>query len=136
LRHGQGHAADVHERSLHLARLLEDAEADDLRGEAFAVLRAVARADAEKHHDTRFDFGHALVADIDRGRTNPLYDRAQLTDPCGLGGVGAAAPGAQRPRCHSNIHGLSPRTTASTSGPERWPGVNTVMLLPSGRRVM
>ena len=41
-----------------------------------------------------------------------------------------------RASAHSSIHGLSPRTTASTSAAERWPGVKTVMLFESGNRVM
>jgi hypothetical protein len=113
---------------LHLARLFEDAKACDLGGEAFAMLRTVVRADPKEDQDTGFDFGDALVTDIDAGGANTLNDRAQLAHPPGLG--------AEADQCHSNIHGLSPRTTASTSGAERWPGVNTVMLLPSGRRVM
>jgi hypothetical protein len=116
LRDGEHHPADVGERPLHLAALLEDAETGDLRGEALAVLRSVVRADAQEDNDTGFDLGHALITDVDGGRANALNDRARLV--------------------HSNIHGLSPRTTASTSEAERWPGVKTVMLLPSGRRVM
>jgi len=77
LGHGEDHSADVRESALHLAGLFEDAEARDLRGEALAVLRAVVRADPEEHHDTRFDFGDALVADVDGGRPDPLNDRAR-----------------------------------------------------------
>ncbi len=59
------HAADVGERPLHLASLLEDAESCDLRREAFAIFRAVAHPNPEEHDDTGVDLGHALVAHID-----------------------------------------------------------------------
>lgn len=77
LRDRQDRSAHVCERPLHLACLFEDAEGGDLRGEPLAVLRAVIDADPEEHDDTGFDLGHALVADIDRGRANPLNDRAR-----------------------------------------------------------
>jgi hypothetical protein len=77
LRHREDHSAHVGERSLHLSRLLEDAEGRDLRGEPFPILRAVVRADSQEHDDTGFDLGDALVADLDRGRANPLNDRAR-----------------------------------------------------------
>src|SRR5712692_4943549 len=54
LRDGEHRAADVRERALHLAGLFENAKAGDLRGEAFAVLRTVVRADAEEDDDTGF----------------------------------------------------------------------------------
>jgi len=77
LRDGEHGPAYVGERPLHLAALLEDAEAGDLRGEAFAVLRTVVRADPNEDNDTGFDFGNALVTDVDRGRANALNDRAR-----------------------------------------------------------
>jgi len=77
LRHRQDHPADVRERPLHLAGLLEDAQPGDLRGEAFAVLRAVLRTDAEEDDDTRFDFSNALLADVDGGGADPLNYRAR-----------------------------------------------------------
>ena len=77
LRHHADHPAHIRECPLHLAGLLEDAEGGDLRGEAFAVLRAVVRANPEQHHDTGFDFGHALVADVDGSGADPLNDRAR-----------------------------------------------------------
>jgi hypothetical protein len=77
LRYGERHAADIRERSLHSASLFEDTEVRDLRGEAFAVLGTVALADSEQHDESGLDFGNALVADVDRGRANPLNDRAR-----------------------------------------------------------
>jgi len=77
LRHREDGATDIRKRALHLSRLLEDTEAGDLRGELLAVLRAVVGADPEKHNDTRFDLGDALVADVDDGRADSLNDRAR-----------------------------------------------------------
>jgi hypothetical protein len=77
LRDREDHSAYVGERPLHLASLLEDAETGDLRGEAFAILRTVVRADSDEDYDTGFDFGNALVTDVDRGRANALNDRAR-----------------------------------------------------------
>jgi len=62
---------------LHPARLLEDTEAGDLGGEAFAVLGTVVRSDPEQDHDTGFDFGNALLTDVDGGGANTLNDRAR-----------------------------------------------------------
>ena len=77
LRDREDRAADIGERPLHPAALLEDAETRDLRRKAFAVLRTVVHAHSEEHDDTCFDFGHALVTDVDGGGTNTLYDRAR-----------------------------------------------------------
>jgi hypothetical protein len=77
LRHGERHPPDLRERPLHSTSFFEDAEIGDLRGQAFAVLGAVALADPEEYDDTRLDFGDALVTDVDRGRANPLNDRAR-----------------------------------------------------------
>jgi len=77
LRHRECRPADVRERALHSASLFEDAEVGDLRSQAFAILGAVALADSKQYDDTGFDFGNALVADVDRGRANPLNDRAR-----------------------------------------------------------
>jgi len=62
---------------LHLARLFEDAEARDLGGEAFAVLRTVLRADPEEDHDTGLDLSDALLTDGDARGANTLNDRAR-----------------------------------------------------------
>jgi hypothetical protein len=77
LRYREGRPADIRERPLHLARLLEDAEAGDLGGKAFAVFGTVVRADPEENHDTGFDIDNALVADVDAGGTNALNHRAR-----------------------------------------------------------
>jgi hypothetical protein len=77
LRDREDHSAHVGERPLHLAALLEDAETGDLRGETFAVLRTVVRADPDEDDDTGFDLGNALVTDVDRGRANALNDCAR-----------------------------------------------------------
>jgi len=77
LRHRERGAADVRERPLHPASLLEDAKTGDLRGEAFAILGSVVRADPEEDDDTGFDLGHALIPDVDGGRANALNDRAR-----------------------------------------------------------
>jgi hypothetical protein len=77
LRHGEDCAADIRKRALHPARLFEDAETGDLRGEPFAVLGTVIRPDPDERDDTGFDLGHALVTDVDGGRANALNDRAR-----------------------------------------------------------
>ena len=77
LRDREDRAADIGKRPLHPAALLEDAETRDLCRKAFAVLRTVVHTDSEEHDDTCFDFGHALVTDVDGGGTNTLYDRAR-----------------------------------------------------------
>jgi hypothetical protein len=68
---------NVGERPLHPAVLLEDTESGDLRGEALAVFGTVVRADPDEGDHSRADLGHALVTDVDGGRTNALHDRAR-----------------------------------------------------------
>src|SRR5439155_1616388 len=104
------------ERALHPTILFKDTQTGDLRREALAVLRSILDADAEQDDHAAGDLGSPLVIDVHGSRAHPLNDRAQLV-------------------AHSNIQGLSPRTTASTSLADRCPGVKTVMLFPSGRRV-
>src|SRR5256712_13794787 len=111
----QDRAAHVAERALHPTILFKDTQASDLRREALAVLGSILDADAEQDDHAPGDLGSPLVIDVHGSRAHPSNDRAQLV-------------------AHSNIQGLSPRTTASTSLAERCPGVKTVMLLPSGRR--
>jgi hypothetical protein len=77
LRDREDRAADVGQRALHLAVLLEDAESDDLRGEPLAVLGTIVRANSQQDDDTGFDLGDALVTDVDGRRANALYDRAR-----------------------------------------------------------
>src|SRR6185436_14741644 len=101
------------------ALVVEDAKREDLRGEPLAVLCAVVVRDAEKDRETAAGPGHGFIADADGGGTYSLDDGAH----------------ALRPRGHSSIQGLSPRTTDSTSLAERCPGANTVMLFSSGIRV-
>jgi hypothetical protein len=117
LRDREHRAAHIGERELQLAALIvEDPQAGDLGRETLAVAGAVRRTYAEEDDQAAPDLRDALVADGDRCRPDALNDRARLA--------------------HSSIHGLSPRTTDSTSLAERWPGAQTVMLFPRGSRVM
>jgi hypothetical protein len=77
LRYRQHRPAHVGERPLHLAGLLEDAEGRDLRGEPFAILGPVVRADSDEDDEPGFDIGYPFVANADARRPDALNDRAR-----------------------------------------------------------
>jgi len=77
LRHHEDRSADIGERALHPAGLLEDPQSGDLRGEALAILGTIVQSDTQEDDDTGFDLGDTFLTDVDAGRANPLHDRAR-----------------------------------------------------------
>src|SRR4051812_19445565 len=117
LRDHERAALHIEQSAIELSALaIEDAQREDLRRDALAVLSAVIHRYTDEDHESRLDRGDPLAADMHGRGSHPLDDGAHLEG-------------------YSSIQGLSPRTTDSTSLAERCPGANTVMLLSSGIRV-